>query len=123
MREARSEKHIKFKTSMTPEEYKIYNKERNLKDRYKKDLNWLAIKLKEQNYICPVCEKPLGDKKDYDCVDHCHETGETRDIIHNSCNKLIGIIENYHKGTKIMLNADNYIRMHDDRIKNRPNAN
>ncbi len=40
--------------------------------------------LKEQDYICPLCEQEIdpGDA----ALDHCHETGVIRGVLHKVCN-------------------------------------
>ena len=54
--------------------------------------------LQRQNGKCAICEKPIslqvvGNRSDY-VVDHCHETGEVRGILHRSCNAAEGKITN-----------------------------
>lgn len=48
----------------------------------------------KQNGLCAICHKPIdmtvkGNKSDY-VVDHCHETGEVRSVLHRSCNAAEG---------------------------------
>jgi len=51
-------------------------------------------KLSDQNYICPVCDKPLDmltlGKKNTMHADHCHKTGIFRGVLHGRCNILLG---------------------------------
>ena len=54
--------------------------------------------LDRQKWICPLCLKKInpavvGHKSDY-CLDHCHETGEVRAVLHRSCNSAEGKILN-----------------------------
>ena len=54
--------------------------------------------LQKQNYLCPLCGKPIdiqvnGAKSDY-VVDHDHESGEVRGILHRSCNSGEGRVAN-----------------------------
>ncbi len=47
---------------------------------------------------CSLCNKPInlkvmGNKSDY-VVDHCHETGEIRGVLHRSCNAAEGKVAN-----------------------------
>lgn len=46
--------------------------------------------LKDQNRICPLCltEILVGE----DTLDHCHETGRVRRVLHRSCNQVEGRI-------------------------------
>ena len=48
--------------------------------------------------MCPLCGKPIslqvmGNKSDY-VVDHDHETGEIRVVLHRSCNAAEGKVSN-----------------------------
>lgn len=55
--------------------------------------------LKEQGGICPLCELPIettrvaGTRTDY-ALDHCHETGVVRGVLHRSCNGALGKLDN-----------------------------
>lgn len=61
-----------------------------------------------QGGMCPLCGKPIslqvmGAKSDY-VVDHDHETGEIRAVLHRSCNAAEGKVANAagHWGAKSM---------------------
>ena len=52
----------------------------------------------KQGGLCPLCGKPIslqvmGNKSDY-VVDHDHETGEIRGVLHRSCNAAEGKVSN-----------------------------
>ena len=54
--------------------------------------------LKEQNGNCAVCGRPIslgvmGNKSDY-VLDHCHDTGLVRGVLHRGCNGALGKAEN-----------------------------
>lgn len=54
--------------------------------------------LNRQHGICPVCLEPIsmqvkGARSDY-VVDHDHETGEIRGVLHRSCNAAEGKVAN-----------------------------
>jgi len=54
-------------------------------------LRWL----KEQGGLCPLCGKPIDHTvKGEGVVDHDHDTGEIRGILHRSCNAAEGKIAN-----------------------------
>lgn len=61
--------------------------------------SWTIRQLKTtQGGLCLVCKKPIslqvmGNKSDY-VVDHCHETGIIRGVLHRSCNASLGKIDN-----------------------------
>lgn len=51
-----------------------------------------------QRGLCGICQKPIsllvkGNKSDY-VVDHDHESGEIRGILHRSCNAAEGKVAN-----------------------------
>lgn len=54
-------------------------------------LRWL----KEQGGLCPLCGKPIDiTVKGEGVVDHDHDTGEVRGVLHRSCNAAEGKIAN-----------------------------
>lgn len=51
-----------------------------------------------QGRVCPICKKPIdisvmGRSSNY-VVDHCHESGEIRGVLHRSCNAAEGKVAN-----------------------------
>jgi hypothetical protein len=42
-----------------------------------------------QNSCCAICLLPL-DMGLHTCVDHCHKTGKTREILCRKCNTILG---------------------------------
>lgn len=60
---------------------------------------WTIGHLKtKQGGNCAVCGNPIslqkmGGSSDY-VVDHCHETGEIRGVLHRSCNAALGKLDN-----------------------------
>lgn len=71
-----------------PAKYKIWKKKRRLRETYKISLNAYNNYLKEQNFICPICNEFLPE--DDRCVEHCHKTGIVRGIVHTNCNSFLG---------------------------------
>lgn len=52
-------------------------------------------KLKEQGGLCPLCGKPIDLKiKGEGVIDHDHDSGEIRGILHRSCNAAEGKVAN-----------------------------
>lgn len=52
----------------------------------------------KQKGLCMICQKridmtKMGRDSDY-VVDHCHETGQVRAVLHRSCNAALGKIDN-----------------------------
>lgn len=60
--------------------------------------------LHAQNACCAACLLPANGE--VLCVDHDHDTGEVRGLLHRTCNLLVGQIEN-HVGS--IRNVVNYI--------------
>lgn len=56
----------------------------------------LRVKLAaEQGGRCCICQGQLGIKAPLDPVlDHCHQTGAVRGVLHRGCNSLLGKVEN-----------------------------
>lgn len=73
---------------------------------------WTMATLQQQGMKCKVCggrinPSVMGHSSDY-VVDHCHETGQIRAVLHRSCNAALGKIDNAagRWGAKSMLYAD-----------------
>lgn len=64
--------------------------------KYKEIKEWREALLKEQGGLCLLCETRI--RKAEAALDHCHETGRIRGVLHKDCNVLLGKIENYIKG-------------------------
>jgi hypothetical protein len=47
---------------------------------------------KREAGTCALCEQPLDDDT---VVDHNHETGEIRAVLHRWCNSVLGKVEHY----------------------------
>jgi acetyltransferase-like isoleucine patch superfamily enzyme len=60
---------------------------RHLRATYGITPEYVALRVKEQQGLCGVCNLPLGEDK---AVDHCHKTGEIRGILHKQCNAGLG---------------------------------
>ena len=59
----------------------------------------------EQVGHCPVCRRPLPYGYSAD-VDHDHDTGRIRGLLHNNCNRGIGHLQH---GPEILMNAVVYL--------------
>ena len=46
----------------------------------------------KQGKICPLCQAPIV--KENTVLDHDHDTGECRAVLHRGCNALLGKLEN-----------------------------
>ena len=57
--------------------------------------SWVAKQLKEQGGLCAICQTPIDlTTKGEGVVDHDHDTGEIRGVLHRSCNAAEGKIAN-----------------------------
>lgn len=71
--------------------------ERNLQRNYGISLEEYNQKLIAQNYVCAMCKKPESVVNGYSktvkrlAVDHCHASGNIRDLLCNRCNTMIGL--------------------------------
>lgn len=54
-----------------------------------------AILLKKQGHRCPLCKSPLNARsKKRPALDHCHTTGNVRDVLCLNCNGIEGKVLN-----------------------------
>ena len=69
-------------------------------------------KLKSQNNLCALCEKPFHGKGSVGTapvLDHKHSTGKTREFIHSMCNKGIG---HFNEDVEVLRLAIVYLEKH-----------
>ena len=66
-------------------------RDRNLKYRYGINSDIYDSIYDEQQGICPVCGLPLEREEGH--IDHDHNTGEVRGILHPKCNMGIGKLD------------------------------
>ena len=67
--------------------------------KYREIATWRAEQLIEQNSICPLCELEITPKQAV--VDHCHDTGVIRMVLHRNCNSIEGRINHWAKRSKV----------------------
>lgn len=63
--------------------------DREYKRKYGIGLEDFENKIKNQNFLCMICNKPDDSKKGFH-LDHCHKSNLVRDVLCNHCNRLIG---------------------------------
>ena len=61
----------------------------------------------EQEGCCAICGTHQLEITKRFCVDHCHDTGQVRGLLCDSCNKGIGILQD---NDDILYRAADYIR-------------
>lgn len=59
--------------------------------------------LKKQNFICPLCEQEI--KEHEATLDHSHDTGHCRRVLHRSCNQSEGRIKSWVRRSR----SDDYV--------------
>ena len=79
-----------------PEKVKAYSKKSKLRRNYGITLDERIGMAHNQKGLCAWCEKPLPNEglAGIGCpIDHCHDTGVLRGIVHIQCNVDIGALE------------------------------
>ena len=82
----------------------------HLKHAYGVTLEEYDLMLKESCGRCAICERQFGDAKNEPCVDHNHETGQVRGLLHRNCNVAIGLLDDNSKLTNL---ATEYLRKYE----------
>jgi len=80
-------------------------KESGLKKMYDLTLDQYNAMLVTQNNLCAVC----GEAMDKPHVDHCHDSGKVRGLVHRHCNTLLGFARDR---IDILQGAINYLEAH-----------
>ena len=79
-----------------PDKYAIKNRKTGLKRNYKMTIEDYDAMVVKQMGLCPVCGEslPLIEKENgkHPPVDHNHVTGKPRGILHNKCNRVLGLL-------------------------------
>ena len=78
-----------------PEVSKSQSNTINLRRRYGLTPEQYEKKLKSQNDVCSLCEKPfdLSRRGTSPALDHCHASKRLRDFIHHRCNVALGLLQ------------------------------
>jgi hypothetical protein len=76
---------------LDPEGIKRRNRDSNLRSLYGITLDEFETRFDAQGGVCACCKKPPKPGKVL-FVDHDHETGEVRGLVHNGCNRGLGLI-------------------------------
>lgn len=86
----------------------------HLKKHYKMSLDEYAARFKEQNECCAICgiHYTLAVHKQL-MVDHCHQTGNVRELLCDLCNTALG---KFKDSPELLIKAADYIRKHNGNI-------
>ena len=105
---------FKHKIRTYKEDYSINftkYKRHQVKKKYSMTIEQYNEKLKQQNFKCGICGKPIyqGVKNSGDraCLDHDHKTGQVRDFLCSDCNFLVGHIEK--SSARVIVRAMGYM--------------
>jgi len=63
----------------------------------------------KQNYCCALCNARESENKQGLVVDHCHTSGDVRELLCTTCNVGLGMFKD---NPKLLLKAVDYIRKH-----------
>lgn len=70
--------------------------------------------LKKQQYVCPICNKPLLNRglvndsnQNKNSIDHSHTQNKVRGVLHSNCNILLGMAND---SIGILENAIRYLK-------------
>lgn len=74
-----------------PELAKRTKRKARLKRDYGLTVEQFEAMLKEQNYVCAICEMPFGSKT---CIDHDHKSGRVRGLLCSLCNVAVERLDN-----------------------------
>lgn len=62
--------------------------------------------LERQGNLCPICGLEVGLR---DCLDHDHETGLARGVLHRQCNTLVGAYESRGSASALFQALEAYV--------------
>ena len=76
-------------------------------------------KLILQEGKCAICKSEFKtDRVSRIAIDHCHETGKTRDLLCDQCNLFLGYVEKLLKENKNILERfTEYLKIHSNRME------
>jgi len=89
--------------------------DRNIKRRFGLTRDQYNEKLKNQNYVCAICDQPetavdgrTGTIKSL-AVDHCHKYKGIRKLLCGRCNTTLGKVDD---STELLQSMINYLKKH-----------
>ena len=108
-------KQIAEYTASKPDEWrKAIGQKFHLRTRYNITPKQYEAKLISQNYCCAICRKDITDNVRGGIpvalsVDHCHKSGNLRDLLCYSCNSGLG---QFKDNIETLQKAIDYLRKH-----------
>ena len=83
-------------------------REKQMFSKYGLTVEQYNSKLNQQSNQCKICEKIMDGLRE-PAIDHCHNTGNVRDLLCANCNAALGLLQD---DPKIMLKAAEYVTYH-----------
>lgn len=88
----------------SPQKFRLTAHKKRLKHSYNLEYTDYLRMCEEQNNLCKICGK---DNKGWKlAVDHCHDTGNIRGLLCNTCNRAIGL---FNDNAALLRKAADYI--------------
>ena len=75
--------------------YKQTQRARNIRSDYRINAEEREAMYHAQDGLCGLCARPMAYSES--CLDHKHETGKRRALVHSRCNMFIGWIERFNE--------------------------
>ena len=94
------------KAKKDPLELKKRQYKANIKYMYGVSIEWVEERLAAHNNKCKVCGTKMKLYTNTVAIDHCHETGEVRDIVCKKCNTAMG---QFRDDPKLIAKAIDYL--------------
>jgi len=79
-----------WKQRADPQKLKENQYKAHIKHKYGVSIEWVEERLAAHDYKCKVCETEMKLHTNTVAIDHCHETGEVRDVVCKKCNLAMG---------------------------------
>lgn len=110
----RNVRHMRYMAELREKFGYWYTRKYQLKTRYGITLEEFYALLEAQEYNCAICRGPInmevGHQKSFDgvTIDHDHDTGKVRGLLHRLCNSWLAPLE--HNDGEWMASALAYLR-------------
>lgn len=102
-----------YRKGMSSEELHLLDRERNLRKKFGIGIQEYDEMLEKQGGVCAICNEEevtvRQGRVQSLSVDHCHETGNIRGLLCNSCNRALG---KFKDSIEHLLAAASYLEEH-----------
>lgn len=95
-----------YKARKDPRELKKNQYKAFIKHKYGVSVEWVEERLAAHNNKCKVCGAKMELHTNTVAIDHCHKTGEVRDIVCKKCNTAMG---HFRDDPKLIAKAIDYL--------------